>query len=176
VQISLDSGQTVKLSPWHFIPLARASEADWEQAVVRGADEVRPGGRIWHRDAIGGMRPATVTATQTLAAVGAFNPLTLGGTIVVDGVVASSHSDWFLDGYVSADAQAAIYQAMFAPVRGIYALIGPDWMRRISQEWGLVDAVREGTPRIPTMAAGGGCFLLLIVGVAVMRRRRTVAA
>ena len=42
-----------------------------------------------------------VVAVRTKVDVGAFNPLTMNGTIVVDGVVASAHSDWFLDGLVS---------------------------------------------------------------------------
>ena len=41
--------------------------------------------------------PATCAATSTVVERGLFNPFTLGGTIVVDNVVASVHSDWFLD-------------------------------------------------------------------------------
>lgn len=33
---------------------------------------------------------------------GLFNPYTLGGTIVVDGVLASAHSSWVLDGLFTA--------------------------------------------------------------------------
>lgn len=38
--------------------------------------------------------PAGVSITYSK---GLYNPLTLSGTIIVDGVVASVHSDWFLD-------------------------------------------------------------------------------
>ena len=45
---------------------------------------------------------------------GLYNPFTIGGDIVVNGVLASSHSDWFLDG-VTPDAWAhhlpRVYQA-----------------------------------------------------------------
>ena len=46
---------------------------------------------------------------------GLFNPYTLGGTIVVDGVVASAHSSWVLDGLFAAlglDIPAA-YQVIY---------------------------------------------------------------
>ena len=64
---------------------------------------------VW--SANGAMQLDRVAEAQTKVAVGAFNPLTMNGTIVVDGV-ASAHSDWFLDGVVSADTQAKVYHAI----------------------------------------------------------------
>lgn len=174
VELTLDSGRRLRLSPRHFIPVASAVATRWEDAVVRGADEVMPGDSVWYRDDAGGLRSAKVTGTATLVATGAFNPLTLGGTIVVDGVAASAHSDWFLDGWVSAATQATAYQALFAPVRALYALIGADWTRRISQDWGVVDAVRDGSPGLG-FALCAVVVLLLGVGTAVARRRRALA-
>lgn len=51
--------------------------------------------------------------------VGLFNPLTLSGTIIVNGAVASVHSEWFLDSAFAAfgrtDLVPATYQASHRP-------------------------------------------------------------
>jgi len=78
---------------------------------------------------------------------GIFNPLTLCGTIVVNDVASSAHSDWFLHGLVSVPVEERIYQALFAPVRLIYRLIGPAWTHRIVEQWGVVDFLRQKTGR-----------------------------
>ena len=59
---------------------------------------------------------------------GLYNPLTLSGTIIVGGVAASVHSDWFLDSIfhtllIPAWLPAA-YQAVLAPARLLYAVMG----------------------------------------------------
>lgn len=176
IRLTLDSGRALTLSPRHFIPVASDATAGWQAAVTRGADEVRAGDRIWYRAETGAMAAAMVTATATVPATGAFNPLTEGGTILVDGVVASAHSDWFLDGWVAAATEAAVYQAMFAPVRAIYAVIGPDWTRRITQEWGVVDTVRDATAMLSRQAGWtlGGALLLALAAV-LLRSRRMAA-
>ena len=117
VELTLASGRLLTLSPRHFIPVAVGGGEIWMDRVVRAADEVRAGDRVWSRAADGKMVLDQVVAVRTKVDIGAFNPLTMNGTIVVDGVVASAHSDWFLDGLVSADAQAKVYQAILAPVR-----------------------------------------------------------
>ena len=175
VRLTLDSGRSLVLSPRHFIPTVGTS-ASWDDRLILGADEVRPGAEIWYLGDDGQMRTGLVATATREAATGAFNPLTMQGSIVVDGVVASAHSDWFLDGYVSADAQARIYQVLFAPVRGIYTLIGPDWTRTIAEDWGVVDAAREGTSGhaglpVGAMALGGG-LLVAWFGIHLVRRRR----
>lgn len=40
---------------------------------------------------------ATVQAVRRTVAQGLYNPYTIGGSIVVDSVLASCHSDWFAD-------------------------------------------------------------------------------
>ena len=123
--------------------------------------------------------PSPVIEIVREVRAGLYNPLTLGGTIVVDGVAASAHSDWFLDGLVSADTQGKVYQAMFLPVRAIYHLIGPSRMETVAEHWGVVDFPREATTRSTSRTAVGwvmaglaGLSLALAVGL-LWRRRQT---
>ena len=165
VELTLASGRTLSLSPRHFIPTG-PSFAD---ATVKAAEELRVGDLVWSQ-AGDGMAADPVVAARTLVDVGLYNPLTMTGTIVVDGVVASAHSDWFLDGIVSPHAQAAVYQAILAPVRLAYRVIGPEAMTVVTEEWGVVDAVREGTT--PARVGGGlGLVALLVLGGFLARRR-----
>jgi hypothetical protein len=176
VTLTLASGRALTLSPRHFIPVAGGPDGAWDDRVTKGADEVRPGDFVWSQAADGRMVVDRVAQAVTRVAVGAYNPLTPNGTIVVDGVVASAHSDWFLDGVVSADTEAKVYQAVLAPVRLAYRVLGPERMIAVTEEWGVVDFVRERT----TPGADGfrtGWMLALVTllggaGIVVLRRRR----
>ncbi len=162
VELALASGRSLTLSPRHFIPVAAGPASAWADHVAKGANEIAVGDIVWSRADDGRMVPDEVAAVRTTVAVGAYNPLTMNGTIVVDGVVASAHSDWFLDGVVSADAQTKVYQAILAPVRVAYRALGPARMETITEGWGVVDFVREATtpsrpqPRVRLDLAGRG--------------------
>jgi hypothetical protein len=176
VELTLASGRVLTLSPRHFIPVAGGPEQAWAEHVAKGADEVRAGDLVWSQAEDGRMVLDRVAAAETKVAVGAYNPLTLGGTIVVDGVVASAHSDWFLDGVVSADTEAKVYQAVLAPVRAAYRVIGPARMEAITEGWGVVDLVREATTPDGRGPGLGWVWLAAALfvggGLLVLRRRR----
>jgi hypothetical protein len=147
-RLELATGQVLVLSPRHFLPTVPTGTSAWRESVEAAADEVEAGDRIWHLDAKGKLRISAVVETGLTRERGAYNPLTAAGTIVVGGVAASVHSDWFLDGVVSVPSQVRVYQAIFAPVRGLYAMIGARRMRSLAEESGIVDFVRtRTTPR-----------------------------
>jgi MYXO-CTERM domain-containing protein len=179
VELALASGRSLTLSPRHFIPVAAGPTSTWAEQIAKGANEIAVGDIVWSRADDGRMVPDEVAAVRTTVAVGAYNPLTMNGTIVVDGVVASAHSDWFLDGIVSADAQTKVYQAILAPVRLAYRALGPARMETITEGWGVVDFVREATTPAGRSSGSGwiwpGVVLLAVLGAAFLWRRRAAA-
>jgi hypothetical protein len=73
---------------------------------------------------------------------GLYNPFTLSGDLVVNGVLASAHSDWFLDrvmpqSYVS--SIPAIYQAAMAPMRATYYVGGPNAVKYLDANLKVVE-------------------------------------
>jgi desert hedgehog protein len=179
VELALASGRSLMLSPRHFIPVAAGPAPAWAEQIAKGANEIAVGDFVWSRADDGRMVPDEVAAVRTKVEVGAYNPLTMNGTIVVDGVVASAHSDWFLDGIVSADAQTKVYQAILAPVRVAYRALGPARMETITEGWGVVDFVREATTSSGRSEGSGwiwpGVVLLAALGAAFLWRRRSAA-
>jgi hypothetical protein len=180
VTLTLESGRKLTLSPRHFIPVAPERGASWQAHVLKGGNEVRVGDVVWSEGPSGAVTASPVIEIAHVVRAGFYNPLTLGGTILVDGVAASAHSDWFLDGLVSADTQGKVYQAMFLPVRAIYHLIGPSRMETITERWGVVDFLREATTRSAVRAGMGWVLaglagLLLALGAGRLWRRRAAA-
>ena len=173
----LESGRKLTLSPRHFIPVATDRGARWQARVLKGGNEVRVGDVVWFDGPNGVATASPVIEIAREVRPGLYNPLTLGGTIVVDGVAASAHSDWFLDGLVSADTQGKVYQAMFMPVRAIYHVIGPSRMETVTEGWGVVDFLREATTRNTFRAAVGWVMaglagvLLALAGGLLWRRQ-----
>jgi hypothetical protein len=144
VELWLASGQRVSATARHFIPVG-APHTSWSNHELLAAEDVQPGHRMWIRNAAGMLESTEVIAVNRCRDDGLFNPLTISGTIVVDGVVASAHSDWFLDGFVSAHVQGKVYQTMFAPVRGLYRVLGPTLAAKIAEDLGIVEAIRDRT-------------------------------
>lgn len=144
VALRLASGETLAATARHFVPIGTPG-ATWSNHQLIAFDEVRPGHCVWTRGELG--RPRLVEVVEVVARrdQGLFNPLTPSGTIVVEGVVASAHSDWFLDGFASPQVQGRVYQAMFAPVRGLYRVLGPKLAITIAEDWGVVERLREGS-------------------------------
>jgi hypothetical protein len=90
------SNETVQLtlSPGHFVPVAAA----YKGHIMTRAKDVVIGDRVWAlSQATKTAELFTVMSVSSEAVQGLFNPFTPAGTLVVNGVVASVHSEWFLD-------------------------------------------------------------------------------
>lgn len=108
---------------------------------------------------------------------GIFNPFTLNGLIVVDDVVASAHSDWFLEPFVPAKYEHLIpglYQQIMGPVRCLYWLVGPAKSRSMAEEWGLVELIsgRDAGPFVKWVygKVAAGRAMLVVAAAAVAAR------
>lgn len=69
---------------------------------------------------------SAIVAVARVVRAGAYNPYTPSGALVVNGVLASCHSAWLLEGLapwlLPARHAPALYQAVLAPVRAAHAL------------------------------------------------------
>jgi len=128
------------------------------------------GGRLTAADAVavgdvligGDGRPLTVTAVDRVVAAGLFNPHTLDGRLVVDGVAVSCYTR---------AVEPAVAAALLAPAR---------WVYRVARAAGLVGSPgrRGGTPARscvlgPTAAAAGPAAARVVaVGVGALVHSR----
>jgi hypothetical protein len=105
------------------------------EVVYKRAKDVREGERMWVHLQLGEPGASSVgvfvvSGVEGVRKRGLYNPYTMGGTIVVDGVVASSHSEWFLDNALEALGLVrwlpVVYQAVLLPVRVLYRGLGKE--------------------------------------------------
>ncbi|KIZ04059.1 hypothetical protein MNEG_3903 [Monoraphidium neglectum] len=191
VRLELSSGAALELTPDHFVPVlpgagAAAGAAALAAARMTHARHVRPGDRVLAL-APGGaaLEEATVSRAAAVAREGLFNPYTLGGSIVVDGVLASAHSGWLVDGAFAAAGAShlmpAFFQALFAPLRAAYAVAGPEFMQRFGDALARAALRLEATllasgggsgPAIPTAAATAAA---VVAGASAALRQRARA-
>lgn len=130
----------------------RVGDIMWAQASTHAAE----------------LSPYLVTDISTVEKQGLYNPFTLGGTIIVNGVAASAHSEWFLDGAFDALGLThwipSAYQMVLAPMRLAYYGLGKqaylDLYLRLDA---LVDVAQFGTKfggPVVTAAAGLGSSII----------------
>lgn len=122
-QLHLTSGKTIALSAAHFIHTARFPQTPFAESELKYGRDVKVGDWIWERN---GMSQVTHKTVQNLA--GVYNPYTESGNIIVDGVVASAHSEWFLDAVVPVSMLPylpAIYQGVLGFNRLLFWITGP---------------------------------------------------
>jgi hypothetical protein len=132
IQASTNTGHVLELTPLHY---AISNDAYVHAKDLKPGDKVKLGGHTK------GSQEAIITEVRTVAGTGLFNPYTASGDIVVvspasenpeaSGLVASVHSDWFLEDFVKAAHVPYIYQALLAPVRAIHA-VHPKWNQRFA--------------------------------------------
>jgi hypothetical protein len=84
VRLETVSGAVIRLSVHHYIHTWEGSAQDWRDCVLLSAQEVKPGLSIMVRGAI-----EEITSASRMSDRGLISPVTLEGSIVVDGVLAS---------------------------------------------------------------------------------------
>ncbi|MEW5317868.1 MAG: hypothetical protein WDW38_009132 [Sanguina aurantia] len=120
----------LQMTPMHFIPTCVADCAGASPVMqYKYSRDLAVGDLVLSTTSINAPAQLTpVTRVWTEIARGAFNPYVRGADMIVDGVVASPHSDWILDP-VTPEAMRhmlpAVYEALFAPISALFAVIGP---------------------------------------------------
>jgi len=150
--------EEIQLSARHFIQICpRRRPCPWSERVHAYADAVRVGDYAFALPGTGvegEHRPSQVVRLSSPVERGLYNPYTLSGSIVVNGVVASAHSNWVLDPWVPASWSSAlprVYQWLFLPGRWLYHLAGLP----AAELLGLANpTAAPGTVQDPTAALG----------------------
>jgi len=147
------SGKKMCLTEDHF--LMAGNSADWASAAYTRSRHVAAGMTVWQTSATGALEATTVLKVTEEFKQGLFNPFTSANAmIVVNGVVASTQSAWFLDDIVPQSLDWAVphvYEAALKVGRLIYHHVGPQWAQGI-QERSDVTSVREATGAFAVVA------------------------
>lgn len=113
------SEKVLELSRKHFLPVGKKGALAYKQAEMLRAGDVRLGDAVWVQHTTG-LSPYYVEEISGVQKAGLWAPYTRQGTIVVNGVVASVHSEWILDDLLDvfgrADLLPAIYQVLSLPI------------------------------------------------------------
>lgn len=136
------------LSHGHFIPTASGASCTAENSaacsrLMKRAEDVRVGDLVWAVNAVTGQFDLEVVRQKSVEMrVGLYNPFTLSGDLVVNGVLASAHSDWFLDrvmpqSYVS--QIPSIYQTIMSPMRAVYHVGGANAVKYLDANLKVVE-------------------------------------
>ena len=129
VRLETAGGAALRLTADHHLFVTRGGErlgVPSSQALV--GDLVLVEGRLG-----ASLQLEAIVAKSLVPGAGLFNPYTLSGAIVVDGVAASCHSSSALDGAFRRMGVSVPdgYQAAFAPLRAMYRALGADRMAAI---------------------------------------------
>ena len=157
VELVLASDATLSLTPGHYVAA---------NGGLVYAKDVRIGDAIAYVDG-GALKAGAVVSTSRSFKRGLYNPYTLSGTIVVDGVVASCHSSWILDGLLPPRLAAIFYQRLFVVPRLAYKLLGP---RGMDQVFGVGNSGATSSIAVQTGMLFGVCALVLGVGAATVNK------
>lgn len=133
VRLALTDGRALELSSGHFVPVGDSLAA----ARMTRARDVTAGATVLVMAAGGkAAEPVLVDAVSIVHRAGLFAPVTSSGTVVVDGVVASTYSDWALDPLFDALGLShklhAAMHVVHAPLRLAYAVLGRRAMAALS--------------------------------------------
>jgi desert hedgehog protein len=153
---------SLQLSGKHFVPTCPKNRVpcDWSEHTNVYAEDVQVGDYLW---AMRGeqLDLQEVSATSISSRDGLYNPYTLSGRVVVNGVLASAHSEWVLDKWIPASLTRylpAVYQVVFLPGRCLYHLVGVT----------AADALDVNNPQTAPEKHGAGPEFLAVVAMAAI--------
>lgn len=173
LQSSSAAPESLELSPDHYVHVCLESgTCELTKAKTMYASDVTVGNHVWLCTLdVGSCELGEVISTSMVPRMGLYNTFTLSGNIVVNGVLASAHSSWFLDGLFSAKLRGflpSIYQTILLPGRCLYGIFGSraaDWLGVNNPQWA------QGASQWPAvLAVFGPIPILLCAGLLALRR------
>jgi len=114
-QVSTESGHSISLTGDHLLPIATDNSTLWHGRTFKRAQTVAVGEYLWVSASNGTLRLSKVSSISTFVGQGMYNPYSLNGATLVDGVAASDHSHWIFDFLIS-DNNANILPALYGPL------------------------------------------------------------
>jgi len=144
--VTTASGKSLQLSPEHYMYVSEnGCNESITSATTLSPNFVKLGMGAWIHTSEG-MKCSAITEIQQGEEKGLYNPHTLTGSIIVNGMYASSYSanndipvEKFLSSFMSAENVArsapAAWHTLFAPVRSLYLNNGPEWVTRVTQPY-----------------------------------------
>jgi len=149
VRLDTASGHTLELSKDHYIHKAAEDQTDrtagerglkLKDAVMVKAEEIRVGDLVFVQgggeEALEALEASAVLSTSLVNREGVFAPGTLTGTLLVDGVAASTYSRWvfeeILEGLVPSGWFHAMHHGFHLPFRWLWRALGPERARDVS--------------------------------------------
>jgi hypothetical protein len=141
VLLETDGGAALRLTQDHHLHVQRPHSAAWS-VIPASAAKVGDVVLVLRSGQTNTTVSHRIVSKSTVMDRGLFNPYTLHGSIVVDGVLASCHSSFAVDGLFSLLGVPLPdgYQFVFAPIRALFRFLGP--ARMASVEF-VIDAVAE---------------------------------
>jgi hypothetical protein len=143
-EVSTAAGAKLTLSPEHYMYVAEngCEGATMASATTLSPELVKVGQGAWIMTAAG-PECSAITAIAKVEKKGLFKPMTLTGTIVVDGMRASCYSESpafpiesTLRGFMNAENVArnapALHHAVMAPARQLFNTFGLEWAKRVT--------------------------------------------
>jgi hypothetical protein len=130
--VTTASGHSIQLSKEHYIYVSDAPGSITD-AVPLTPGFLKVGHSVWIY-ADGQMICSPIVSVSREEEKGLYAPFTLNGTVIVNGVYASSYAVP-MPGFLTANivsAAPSIWHAMLAPVRALYLAKGAKWVTEVS--------------------------------------------
>jgi len=108
------SGHSLSLTSDHLLPVAPAPGTPWANRIFKRSSSVKEGDYVWVNHE-GSLELSEITGISSYTSRGLFNPYSKNGATLVNDVVASDHSAWILDPFIS-DINAQYAPAIYAPL------------------------------------------------------------
>jgi hypothetical protein len=128
IELSLSNERVLEISAKHFVPVSPSCSGSSHKMYAGSVKE----GMCMFSLAEGDDHTelVRVKGVRKVIRQGLHAPYTMAGDLFVNGVLASAHSDWFLDPLAQQTVGVAVlpwvYQLLLQPARFMYSVIGPE--------------------------------------------------